>query len=218
MKYKDVWNCVKDNSFIHEDRGLILYKMILRDSPDKCLNLGTAHGASACIIAAALDEKGKGEVDTVDLETVEWKPNVNELSSKSGLSKYIKVFNERSSYTWFLKKKIEENTKDNICKPEYDFVFLDGSKNWNYDGFAFFLIDKLLKPNGTIIFDDMFWTYKMKDGIRNETDGISHRSMGTDELCEPHIHLIFKLLVMQHPSYHKCTIIDNWWGICKKKV
>ncbi len=65
-----------------------------------------------------------------------------------------------------------------------------------------FLVDKLLRKDGWIIFDDYGWTYATaaKDGSE-ATDGIAHRSLSTAELTTPHIKEIFRLLVMQHPDY-----------------
>lgn len=40
--------------------------------------------------------------------------------------------------------------------------------------------------------------------------------MGPDELNQPHIELIFKLLVMQHPDYSNFRVKDNWWAWAQK--
>ncbi|HWS88410.1 MAG TPA: hypothetical protein VN282_15670 [Pyrinomonadaceae bacterium] len=61
---------------------------------------------------------------------------------------------------------------------------------------TFFLVDKLLRPGGWILFDDLNWTYVSKGG--EQTGGISHRATGEDELNTPHIDLVFRLLVQQH--------------------
>ena len=58
----------------------------------------------------------------------------------------MQIVREVNSYNWFLKKQIEAQTKDGICEPCYDFIFIDGAKNWTIDGLAFFLADKLLRP------------------------------------------------------------------------
>ena len=43
--------------------------------------------------------------------------------------------------------------------PKFDFCYIDGGHNWSDTGFAFFLVDRLLKSNGIIVFDDLDWTY-----------------------------------------------------------
>ena len=117
--------------------------------------------------------------------------------------------------SWFLKKRIENCTAGDICKPIYDFCFIDGPKNWTIDGFAFFLVNKLLKNKAWILFDDYLWTYGKHDG-RESTDGITVRSLGNEELEEPHIKLIFELLVMQSGEFSNFKIQDNWWAWAQK--
>ena len=97
----------------------------------------------------------------------------------------------------------------------YDFCFIDGPKNWTIDGLAFFLVNKLLKNKAWILFDDYLWTHGKHDG-RESTDGITVRSLGNEELEEPHIKLIFELLVMQSGEFSNFKIQDNWWAWAQK--
>ena len=48
------------------------------------------------------------------------------------------------------------------------------------------------------------------------TDGITVRSLGNEELEEPHIKLIFELLVMQSGEFSNFKIQDNWWAWAQK--
>jgi hypothetical protein len=59
------------------------------------------------------------------------------------------------------------------------------AKNWTIDGFPFFLVDKLLRDGGWILFDDFDWTYAATR--RCATDGVNHQELGEDELTTPHI-------------------------------
>lgn len=217
MKFEEIRSHLEGIPFISPEQAEVLYKFILDKKPSECLELGFGHGTSSCYIAAALDELGRGHLTSVDLiSAVEWqKPSIEDLLLKTGLREYVTVVREKTSYTWFLKKKIEQNSLLNKCKPIYDFCFIDGSKNWTIDGFAFFLVDKLLKQNGWILFDDLKWTYGSQG--TTHTDGICHREMGEDELNTPHIELIFRLLVMQHPDYSEFKIQnDLWWAWAHK--
>ena len=114
-----------------------------------------------------------------------------------------------------LKKKIETQTVEGVCEPIFDFCFIDGSKNWTIDGFAFFLVDKLLRESGTILFDDYGWSYS-EHNDKQVTDGISHREMSEDQLHSPNIKLVFQLLVMQHPNYSNFQIDDESWAWARK--
>ena len=87
---------------------------------------------------------------------------------------------EFSSYTWWLKEQVQARSdRAGNVEPLYDFVYLDGAKNWTIDGLAVVLIEKLLRPGGWLLMDDLPWTYAQDPG-REATDGIVHR-----ELSEP---------------------------------
>jgi predicted O-methyltransferase YrrM len=148
-----------------------------------------------------------------------FKPSAEEQLEKNGLTEFAKVVRMDSGYTWFLHDEIVKNTKDNVCNEVYDLCIIDGPKNWTIDGAAFFLVDKLLKKNGFIIFDDYNWTYAAADKRRESTDGITHRLLSKNEQEVPHIREIFELLVKQHPNYGDLLLLDDGdWAIARKTM
>ena len=219
MKFQTVQQQVAGIPFILPELARDIYDFILEKQPRQCLELGFGHGASSCYIAAALEEVGHGHLTAVDLEPArEWqRPAIEDLLARTGLAPRVTVVREPASYTWFLKRMIAERTGNGICRPLYDFCFLDGAKNWTIDSAAFFLMDKLLRAEGWLLFDDLQWTYASKKAEGKQvSDGIALHDMGPDELEEPHIELIFQLLVMQHPAYTNFHIKDNWWAWAQK--
>ncbi|MGW8195202.1 MAG: class I SAM-dependent methyltransferase [Desulforhopalus sp.] len=219
MKFAEIRQLIDKIPYVMDEMASDLYRFIVEAKPAACLELGFGHGASSCYIAAALEEVGSGHLTTVDLVSAqEWQdPAIEQLLERTGLAPWVTVHREKGGYNWFLKKKIQERTKNNICTPLYDFCFLDGAKNWTIDTTAFFLADKLLKRGGWMVFDDLQWTYesKVREGKR-KSDGVYMTDMGEDELQQPHIELIFQLLVMQHPDYSNFYIKDNWWAWAQK--
>jgi len=164
MKFEEINTHLDGVPYISPKHAKMLYDFILDNKPDQLIQLGFAYGAASCYMAAALDELGSGLLTVVDLTSARgWrKPSIDELLSKTGLEKYVSIIYEKTSYNWYLKKNIEENTSSHYCEPIYDFCYVDGSKNWGIDGLAFFLIDKLLKQGGWILFDDLKWKYGSK--------------------------------------------------------
>jgi predicted O-methyltransferase YrrM len=216
MTFEKIRQIVADVPYTPPEDGRLIYDHVLKTRPRKVLELGFAHGVASMYIAAALDEIGAGELHTVDLlsEKDSRNPSIEQLAAAAGLEKYIKVYREHTSYTWFLKKQIEKQTKDHACVPMYDFAFIDGPKNWTIDGMAFFCVDKLLNQNGWILFDDMDWYY---GSYRHETlDGITIRNMSEEEMMTPQIGVLFDLVVKQHPSYSNFIIMDNGFGWAQK--
>jgi predicted O-methyltransferase YrrM len=216
MTFEKIREIVGDLPYTAPKDGKLLYEHVLGTKPKYIVELGFAHGTASAYIAAALDEIGSGELHAVDLlsEKDARNPSIEQIMAQAGLERYVKVYREHTSYTWFLKKQIERQTTDNVCTPIYDMAFIDGPKNWTIDGMAFFCVDKLLNRNGWIIFDDMDWYYGSYGSAM--LDGITIREMSEEEIMTPQIRAIFDLLVMQHPSYSNFLIMDNGFGWAQK--
>ena len=220
MKFEEAHKVLKGIPFISDANARELYDFIIEHKFANCLELGFAHGVASCYIAAAIDELGGGKLVSVDLIGQDWQiPSIEELLDKLGLQKYVEIHREVTGYNWYLHNEIARNTAANsICKPVYDFCIIDGPKNWTIDSSAFFLADKLLKPNGWVIFDDYEWTYGEADTRREATDGITHRKLSEAERITPQVKEIFNLLVMQHPSYANFKIhAEGDWAWAQKK-
>lgn len=219
MKFEAVRSLLEGVPYIKPERARALYDFVLDAKPQACLELGFAHGASSCYIAAALHELGRGHLTAVDIEdSAGRKPPMESLLARTGLGAYVSVAREVNSYNWFLKKEIERRSVDHRCQPAYDFCFIDGAKNWTVDGFAFFLVDKLLTPGGWILFDDRNWSYAQAEALTGKTitDGIVHRELSEDQRTAPNIDLVFRYLVMQHPDYGEFVLQDDSWAWARK--
>lgn len=220
MNLNDVIFNVGNTPYISKSNGSFIYNLIINEKLTNILELGIAHGTATCYMAAALQEMGCGSVTSVDLlETRNaFKPSVEELLKKTGLSNIVTVKRMQTGYTWFLHDEIVRNTEQNLCNQIYDLCIIDGPKNWTIDGAAFFLVDKLLKKNGWIVFDDYNWRYADADLTRTSTDGITHRSLSTEEKDTPQIRDVFELLVKQHPNYGNFMVLNDEWAIAQKTM
>lgn len=217
MKFENVRAAIDGVPYLGIDEGWELYQFVVNHRPERALELGHAHGVSSVYLAAAMDEIGHGHLDTADLLTAaDREPNLEALLEKTGLNHRVSIHREKNSYTWFLKKQIEAQSKDGVCVPLYDFCFIDGPKNWTIDGLAFFLVDKLMREEGWLLFDDFKWSHGKHKG-REQTDGITVRSLSHEEVETAHIEAIFRLLVMQHPAYGHFEVQDDWWAWAQKK-
>jgi predicted O-methyltransferase YrrM len=217
MKFEDVQRIVGEVPFISPQHALSLYSKILVDRPAEILELGIAHGTATCVMAAALDEIGAGQITAVDLADAAFSPSAEEQLARCGLGGFATVARMQTGYTWFLHDEIRRRTANGLCAPKYDLCIIDGPKNWTIDGCAFFLADKLLRPGGWIIFDDYDWTYAGADTTRAATDGITHRALSEAERTTPQIREVFELLVVQHGDYGEFVVEDHKdWAMARK--
>jgi predicted O-methyltransferase YrrM len=204
MKYNEVVENVKGLRWLNESQGKTLYDVVYNNKIQNILELGFFHGVSSMYIAAALQEKKEGGlITTIDKSSAkELQPNIDELSSRLGLSAFIKPIYAHDCYTWELLQLI-----DSTPRPSFDLIFIDGAHLWKTDGFAFFLCDKLLSEDGYLIMDDIGWSMaKNADANSNEwIKKYSAQEQSTNQLSK-----VFELLIKEHPSYGKFRVEDGW--------
>ena len=175
------------------------------------LELGTAHGVGAAYMAAA-----GAQVTTVDHAGAVLSALAGGGRGQGGVSERVAIVREYSSYTWWLKELVAARSDANgNVEPRFDFVYLDGAKNWTIDGLAVILIEKLLRPGRWLLMDDLDWTYGQDPG-REITDGIHHRELSERERTEPHLRAVFDLIVAQQPSFTELRRQDELWGWARK--
>jgi predicted O-methyltransferase YrrM len=198
------------------DQGRRIYDHVRSTRPVEILELGTSYGVSAAYMAAALDENGgPGRVTTLD--HVRSNSPVELLSrldpAVAGRIDFVRI--PDSSYTWWLKEKLAERTDDTgPTDPLFDFCFLDGAHNWTVDGLSVVLVEKLLKPGGWLLLDDLEWDY------RSDPHGLRERGiffpLSEAERIRPHIRDVFELLVRPNPAFGDMRVEDNTWAWAHK--
>lgn len=200
-------------------RGRVLYDHLREQKPENVLELGTARGGSAVFIAAALEANGRGHLTTVD--STRWNfrdPRPQEVLEGAGLSHRVTFDKQSSTYSWFLKCELEKATDEaGKIHPKYDFIFLDGAKNWGTDGITVVVAEKLLRPGGWLLLDDLGWTYANHKNKQVHYE-IDINKLSESERCQPHLQAIFDLLIRTNPAFDHFLIQDDWWGWARKSA
>ena len=216
MGFDAVARAVAGVPFMSPEQGRLVYDHVRETKPGAVLELGTAHGVGAAYLAGALADNAHGHLTTVDFAGAAYDPAPEAVLARAGVAQRVTVVREFSSYTWWLKEQVQaQSDRAGNVEPLYDFVYLDGAKNWTIDGLAVVLIEKLLRPGGWLLMDDLPWTYAQDPG-REATDGIVHRELSERERSEPHLRAVFDLIVAQHPAFTELKIQDEWWGWARK--
>lgn len=89
-------------------------------------------------------------------------------------------------------------TEAGTVRPCYDLVFLDGCKNWSTDGLAVVLAEKLLRPGGWLLLDDLGWSYG-KNPLGPTHYGIEIAALSDEKRQQPQLRAIFDLLIRNNP-------------------
>ena len=209
--FDEVARAIAGIPFMSPEQGRLVFDHVRSTGVRDALELGTAHGVGAAYMAAA-----GAQVTTVDHAGAIFAPSPEEVVARAGVAQNVTIVREFSSYTWWLKEEIarRSDAHGNV-EPAFDFVYLDGAKNWTIDGLAVVLVEKLLRPGGWLLMDDLEWTYDQDPG-REATDGIHNRALSERERTEPHLRAVFDLIVAQHPSFTELRRQDEWWGWARK--
>lgn len=211
MNLEQVKRIVGDTPHMTFEQAVDMVSFIEDNNIKNILELGFAHGVSTAYMATVLKHMdNNGKITCIDLEHSKNRvPRIETLLNKIGETDRVDIYYEPTSYIWRLMKFLEKD-----ATPKYDLCYIDGAHSWFVDGFAFFLVDKLLLPGGWIIFDDMNWTYSSSPSNKNLE---KVRLMPKDEKELPQIKKVFDLLVKTHPNYHNFKELKNW-GYAQKKI
>lgn len=213
MKFEEIESHLRGIPHTPSEDGKVLYNFVLENKITNILELGFQHGVSTNYFAAALDELGSGKILTIDREIARNEsPNINELSKKTALDKYIEVIFANTSYIWELRKLIKHNIENPDKAKLFDFCFIDGAHSFETDGFAFLLVDKLLNDGGIILFDDINWSYASSPTLK-DTDFV--KQMSNEERNAEQINDVLNLLVADNPNYEILEIRNRWAWIQK---
>jgi len=189
--------------YMTREQAVRMTDLIRENRLERVLELGFYHGASTSFIANAVSGFANGSVVCIDKERARtMEPNVEGLLERLGLRDRARVHYEPTSYLWRLMKMLEEHPE-----PVFDLCYLDGAHNWFVDGFAFFLVDRLLKPGGWIILDDLNWRYEDSPTFRGSE---TLRNMPVEERECFQLRNVFELLIQRHPAYGKFREEGNW--------
>lgn len=211
MSFDAVAAAVAGVPFMSPEQGRVVYEHVRASGARDVLELGTAHGVGAAYLAAA-----GAQVTTVDFAGAAYDPPPERVLERAGVADRVRIVREYSTYTWWLKELVQARSdRHGNVSPCFDLVYLDGAKNWTIDGFAVVLVEKLLRPGGWLLLDDLDWTYADDPG-REMTDGIVHRELSEAERTQPHVRAVFELIVGQHPSFTELKVQDEWWGWARK--
>ncbi|HVL95067.1 MAG TPA: class I SAM-dependent methyltransferase [Solirubrobacteraceae bacterium] len=210
MRFQDVERAIAGVPFMTSWQGRRVYDHLRDTGARDVLELGTAHGASAAYMAAAVAANGGGRVTTIDRFHFQG-PSPEETLERAGLRDAVDLVRvPDSSYDWWLAERVRERSDAaGNCEPAYDFCYLDGMHDLHVDGVAVVLVEKLLRPGAWLLLDDLDWTYEA--GTVPGAEKLSE-----DERTTPHMRVVWDLIVRPHPAFTELRDEDGTWGWARK--
>jgi predicted O-methyltransferase YrrM len=142
----------KDLPYMRHEQATLMRKIILENCCQHLCELGHYHGKSSVYIGACVEEQGFGKLYTYDFQQMRRTPSCKDLIQEFNLEKWVEPRLSIEGFIWDLAQQIKQGGET------FDFCYLDGGHIFHHTAMAFLLIDKLLKPNSILIFDDYLWT------------------------------------------------------------
>jgi predicted O-methyltransferase YrrM len=197
------------------EQGRRVYDHVRSTRPAEILELGTSYGVSAAYMAAALEENGEGRITTVDHVRSNSPDELLERVDRAVVERINLVRIEDSSYDWWLKEQLAARSDEaGNCEPLYDFCYLDGAHNWTVDGLAVILVERLLRPGGWLLLDDLEWDYRADPHGQRER-GVFF-PLSASERSTPHVRGVFDLIVKPHAAFGEFRVEDADWAWARK--
>jgi predicted O-methyltransferase YrrM len=123
-----------------------IYKMVLREKPSQCIEIGMAFGVSTLAILSALNELNSGTLISIDpFQSTHWHgAGLRAIEMAGFASRHILV--EDFDYLALPELLREGRT--------FEFAYIDGHHTFDYVLLDCWYLDRMLLPNGVMAFND----------------------------------------------------------------
>ena len=180
--------------------GKLLYELLTENHLIRGLEVKPDPSLSTLYLAAAVSENQGGTLTSVWHTPLRPSYDVVQALSDADLSTFVSIYEEPSSYNWRLMKLLKDGHFES-----YDFCVIEAGMSWYSVGFACCLMERLLKPGGWIVIDNLRFNYK--DSHMFNRKWISTKP--EEELTACQASLAFELLIQSSPFFQNHRIHDS---------
>ena len=206
----DTWGDLK---YMDLPRAEYLRGLIATNDLRDLLELGFYKGKSSAYFGAMLEDLGRGHLITMDRATARGhRPGIVDVLADLGLSHRVTPIFADRSFTWELGSMLEQTPR-----PRFDFCYLDGGHTWDVTGFAFLLVDMMLRPGGIIVLDDLDWSIATSPQARTPDGQRTYAAYSDDEKAAKGVRMTFTHIA-HHLGYDVEEVPRFHWGIARKQA
>lgn len=191
-------------------QATILRDLVRREDAAEILEIGFHRGKGSAYIAAILEDLGRGRLVTIDRAKARTAtPGIHDLLGQAGLAHRVEPIFAFRSFTWELGRMLAATPR-----PQFDLCYFDGGHGWDDTGFGFVLVDRLLKPGGVIVFDDLDWSVARSPAFRRKPKLAARYS--PDEAATATVRMVWDLLLPEFGYETLEEIPKIGWGVARK--
>lgn len=133
---------------IHEDEAELVAALVKATNPTLSIEIGLGYGFSALTICSAASEQTHRHIVIDPHQSTYWNNGGLRTLESAGVAHRVSLI-EKPSYA-----ALPELLKDGVVA---DLVFIDGWHTFDFVFVDFFFADKILRPEGVVVFDDADW-------------------------------------------------------------
>jgi predicted O-methyltransferase YrrM len=208
MSPEEIFSRVGNVPFMHLKHGCMFYDFITSNHLSVGLELGFLHGVSTAYLAGAIQELGCGDLTTIDVMLARDRvPNIHQVLDMTGLTGLVRIFYEPRSFNWRLMRLLEDDRYES-----FDFCYINTSRTWYDTGLAFCLVERLLRPGGWVVFNDLH--YNFRESSRRDESWV--KKLPEEEQTISQIERVFELLAEQNPYFGSYRRLDRF-GFAQKQ-
>lgn len=202
-----------DLKYMDLPRAKYLRELIVKDDLKDLLELGFYKGKSSAYLGAVLEDLGRGHLTTMDRASARGhRPGIVDVLADVGVAHRVTPIFADRSFTWELGSMLEQTPR-----PQFDFCYLDGGHTWDVTGFAFLLVDMMIKPGGVILLDDLDWSIDGSPHARTPAGQRTYEAYSDDEKAAKGVRMTFEHIA-DHLGYAVEEVPKFQWGIARKRA
>lgn len=168
--------------------------------------IGVGIGATAVEVIKWLDEKDEYYMFDFSDVLEDINSDIKKLNQQSIIKLFGNSHKTYDTYGWNLAKLVldmREKNQDGI----FDVVYLDGAHTLIHDGLTAVLLKELVKKEGYVIFDDVYWKMSTSPTVSMNSELCDKYTDEQIEAC--HIELILELFFTKDDNYRQIYFTDN---------
>ena len=179
------------------DSGWLLHGLVRSQKPKVCVEIGSAHGYSACLISIALEQNMSGHLWAVDPHFQNhWSDNHAE-DTYGAMTRHLRAMGQAGKRVTIIRQTTEKAVDQ--LPPSIDFAFIDGDHSYDGVKLDWDAIRPRLAAFGIVIFHDTLWDRHRNDPYYRKW---RRADMGVPRLLE-------EIRLQGYPV----VTIDQDWGL-----
>ena len=115
------------------------------------------------------------------------------------------------SYNWNLSSMLLDMRLQNL-DGWFDVCYLDGAHTFLHDGLAVCMLKEMIKPNGILILDDLFWTYASSPIVSE----FGKEQFPEDQWKARQVLRVQDIFLINDPKFKRLSDSESWRGVFKR--